>query len=531
MSEMSPLPQHPFAPLHDERQLLGQKRYREAHTACRQIIEKNADTPDAYYVMGVISYEHHDFMRAMKLFEVAIEKGHPEPGPHVQLARCFTNLNMPKKALQSIDVARRLNPKDGYTLSSIGATLSRLDRHADAALFYRKASEVAPEDPSVFFNLGSTLQFMGDFDGAESAYLTALNLAPSYTQARVHLTLIRTQTPDKNDLEPLEIAWRERHPKDLEGGLNIAHAFAKVYGDLGDSAAMMTWLDRGKSLILPHIPNRQKKDLASYAAAKSLAKTLEYDIDTPAEGPIFIVGLPRSGTTLIDRILSSHSEMISAGERTEFAASFHEQLGGGGTDIVDANMLLKAPGTDMLAIGDLYRDRIEAILDGDERFTDKMPINVMFAPAILAAIPTARIVCLRRHPADSVLSIYRQLFELSAIHYRYAYDLESLANYVVAFNELVDVYVRALPSSRFTVMDYERLVDQPENEIRRLLAHCGLPFEQDCLDFQNNAAPVATASVAQVRKPIYKSAIGRWKQYQDHLEPALAILRQSGLLE
>jgi hypothetical protein len=96
---------------------------------------------------------------------------------------------------------------------------------------------------------------------------------------------------------------------------------------------------------------------------------------------------------------------------------------------------------------------------------------------------------------------------------------------------LVDVYVQAFPSSRFTVMDYERLVDQPENEIRRLLAHCGLPFEQDCLDFQNNAAPVATASVAQVRKPIYKSAIGRWKQYQDHLEPALAILRQSGLLE
>ncbi|KCZ94102.1 tetratricopeptide repeat-containing sulfotransferase family protein [Hyphomonas johnsonii] len=517
-----------FSPLHEARRLLGGKRYREAHALCRAMVEQDPDCADAFYVLGIISYEHGDFERALKLFEVAVQKGHPEPGPHVQAARCFAHLNMPKQALARIDAAKRLNPVDNYTLASIGATLSRLDRHEEAVVFHRKATQASPNDALSFFNLGSSLQFMGDFNGAKEAYRSALRIAPAYTPARVHLTLLTQHTPEHNDLPLLQEAWEKRHPDDAEGGLQLAHAIAKVHEDLADPESVMIWLDRGKALIRQLVPDQQVQDRASFDAAKTLAHALEQDPDTPADGPIFIVGLPRSGTTLVDRIISSHSEIISAGERTEFGACLHRGTGEASRDILDADVISRAAQIDLSAVGERYLESVRAILDGPQRFTDKMPINAFFAPAILAAIPTARVICLRRHPADSVLSIYRQLFAPSATHFRYAYHLESLANHVVAFHQLISTYVETLPKSRFMVIDYENLVENPGAETRRLLTFSGLAFEQACLDFHGNAAPVATASVAQVRQPMYTSSKGRWVRYREQLQPALEILRENG---
>lgn len=526
----SGLPQR-FAPLHEARHLLGEKKYREAHAVCRKTIEQEPNCADAYYVLGIISYEHLDFARALKLFEAAVEKGHPEPGPHVQAARSLANLNMPKQALGHIEAAKKLNPEDGYTLASIAATLSRLDRHEDAVTFHRKATQASPNDALSFFNLGSSLQFIGDFDGAKEAYQHSLRLVPEYTPARVHLTLITKHTPEQNDLPLLQDAWQKRHPQDAEGGLQLAHAIAKVYEDLGDPESTMTWLDRGKALIRQRVPDRQAQDSASYAATKALSHALKQDADTPADGPVFIVGLPRTGTTLVDRILSSHSQMISAGERTEFGACLLRGTGETSQDVLEARVISKVATIDLSAVGESYLDSVSAILDSPQRFTDKLPMNAFFVPAILAAIPTARVICLRRHPADSVLSIYRQLFAVSAMYNRYAYDLENLADYVVAFHELVETYIQTLPASRFMVIDYENLVDNPEAETRRLLEFSGLDFEPECLDFQNNAAPTATASVAQVRQPIHTSSKGRWKRYQAQLQPALKILREHGRLE
>jgi hypothetical protein len=159
-----------------------------------------------------------------------------------------------------------------------------------------------------------------------------------------------------------------------------------------------------------------------------------------------------------------------------------------------------------------------------------MPLNVFFVPAILSALPNARVICLRRHPADSVLSIYKQMFDPSTQIYRFAQHLEDLAEYIVLFRKLVDAYSANLPASRFTIVDYEILVESAEMEIRRVLDFCGLDFEQACLDFHENAAPVSTASVSQVRRPMYSSSKGRWKRFEAQLEPALKILRAHGAM-
>ena len=149
---------------------------------------------------------------------------------------------------------------------------------------------------------------------------------------------------------------------------------------------------------------------------------------------------------------------------------------------------------------------------------------------ILAALPQARLICLRRHPADTVLSNYRQMFATSFSYYNYAYRLEDTARYYVRFDRLVRHFEAALPADRFTTVHYENVVTDLETETRRLLKFCGLGFEAQCLAFHENAAPVATASSAQVREPLYTSALGRWKRYEAGLAPALDVLEAAGCL-
>lgn len=520
-----------FEPLHEGWRLLGQKAYKQAHAYCREIAIKDPKHADAYYILGIISYEHHDFERALKLFEVAIQNQHPAPGPEVQAARCLGHLNRSKEALAYIEAAQRQDPKDGYTLASIAATLSRLDRHEEAAIFHRKATNAEPNNPGHWFNLGSALQFNGDVDGASQAYQRALRLAPHFTPALVHLTLMAGSQDSRHYREQLETAWNNRHPQDIEGGLQVAHGLAKICEDTGQTKQAMDWLNKGKALVRKAVPSRKQADAASFAAAKKLSRTLQIAATAQGDGPVFIVGLPRTGTTLLDRIISSHSEIISAGERTEFGALFKQSASVRAALPADAAVLERAPHVDLKAVGDAYVENLRAILGAPSRFTDKMPINVLLAPVILSAIADAKIICLRRHPADSVLSMYRQLFAVSALHNRCAYDLADLGNYVADFYDLLDAFIAALPEDRFMIMDYEALVQSPDAEVRRTLTFCSLSYEAECLSFHNNPAPVGTASVGQVRRPLYTSAVGRWTHYEDSLTAALDILRQRGKLK
>ena len=165
------------------------------------------------------------------------------------------------------------------------------------------------------------------------------------------------------------------------------------------------------------------------------------------------------------------------------------------------------------------------------RFIDKLPLNAIYAPIILSALPNARIICLRRHPADTVLSNYRQLFATRYPYYDYALNLEATANYYVGFDRMIRHFSDTLPADRFTQVHYEDVVADIEGEARRLLDFCGLAFEPQCIDFHRNTAPVATASSAQVREPLYTRALARWKRYEAHLGPALDILEAADCIQ
>ena len=223
--------------------------------------------------------------------------------------------------------------------------------------------------------------------------------------------------------------------------------------------------------------------------------------------------------------------MTSAGELTDFALCLKRQLNTPSRYVLDRETLLGAQQADMDALGRAYIAHVGKTLGMEGRFIDKMPLNAFYAPLILKALPNARVICLRRHPLDTVLSNYRQLFATSFSYYNYALNLETAARYYVGFDRMMARFRDALPEDRFTEVHYESIIADQEGETRRLLDFCGLDFDPACLAFHENAAPVATASSVQVRRPLYSTSLNRWRKVEDELAPAIAILDKAGLLE
>ena len=504
--------------------------YKSAHTECMNVLSVSPQEGEVFYLLGWLALDHSNYAKAIELFDRSITLGLQSAAPEAQAARCFLALDRKEEAAQRVAKAIELSPTDAMTNDTIGVVLSRIGRHDSAVPYYQKAITLQAENPDYQYNLGIALQFVGDLDGARSAFDECVRLNPKDTRARIARVSLRRQTESHNDIENLTRAWTELPPNNPDAALQLAHALAKSHEDLGDSHLAMMWLAKGKAQKRQHLPNREQEDAALFAAACSNLSSLKIEDANHPEGPVFIVGMPRTGTTLVDRILTTHPKIVSAGELSDFSIALKRTARTAGSYVLDADTLNAAPKSDLDGVGKTYLANVRSALGIEGRFTDKMPLNVFFAPAILAALPSARVICLRRHPADTVLSNYRQLFATGYSYYSYAYDLEQCAHYTVNFNKLINAYAAQLPSNRFRILEYETLATNFETETRNLLEFCDLEWDPACLDFHLNAAPVATASSVQVREPINTASIGRWLRYRPEIDSALAILAEAGLL-
>jgi len=484
---------------------------------------------EAHLLLGVIAGDHQNFAKAIELLDraAALAPRHIQALALAFKARNLTALNRRGDALKTAEASAALHPRDAQTLDMLGVVYTRAGLHERAAPFYERAAAIQGT-PGQFYNLGAALQFLGRFDEAKAAYRKCIAKAPHHAQAWSSLTQISRATQATNDIPALEAAFAARS-SNWEDGLNLGHALAKSFEDIGDPASAMMWLDRGKSRRRAAQPYREAFDSELFAAAMRSA-TLP-----PAEGyrdaaPIFVVGMPRTGTTLVDRILSSHSEVTSAGELSDFSLVMKRMAKTTSPYVLDAETLDVAAGLDPAAMGEAYVQSVRKTLNLTGRFVDKMPLNVFVAAHLLRALPEARVICLRRHPADTVLANYRQLFSTQFAYYAYAFDLTDTARYFVQFDRLVKQFEASLPADRFRVVRYEEMVTDFEPSVRSLLDFCGLSFEPACLDFHENTAPVATASAAQVRQPLYTSALARWKRYRPALDPAIRVLVDAGIM-
>ena len=510
---------------------LANKDYQRTHELCLSILAAEPTFARAYFLLALIAVEHENYHKALDVLDRAIRFDAQQAEFFAHRARCFLALNRQQDARLALESASQQLIYSAHTADTIGVTYTRLGDHARAVDFFKQAVAKQPENASFMYNLGTALQFAGDFINAGECYEKAIILEPTLVKAHSALSQLRKQSSDNNHIERLEKLWHSDLTHDADNCLNLGHALAKEYEDLGDTKRSFQYLVAAKRLKRQKISPTSTVDQSLFDAARSgFAAMQSQEIEGFITGePIFIVGMPRTGTTLVDRILSSHSCISSAGELTHFALALKRLTGTPSPYVLDAETLNQSSQVNFTQLGKQYLDSTRPLTGQSLHFTDKMPLNFFYVGLIAAALPQAKIIIVIRNPLDTCLSNYRQLFSTRFPYYNYAYDLRDTANYYVQFFQLMEFWQSVLPNN-VHVLHYEKLVADTETEVKRLVAHCGLQFEHTCLEFHKNESAVSTASSVQVRSPIYSSSIKRWQKYQLELQPIIELFQSHNIV-
>lgn len=414
-----------------------------------------------------------------------------------------------RSAVQALKAGDGAN--DPGLLARLAEFETQLGGHAAALNTLRKAASMQPGDPALAYNLASAEIANGELAAAEARLdgLIACNAADY--DAYYNRATLRKQTPERNHVE--ELAGRLGALQDPRGEAALCYALAKELEDLGEYDDSFAYLQRGAQARHRRLQYRVETDIG---AMEKIARCFgrdyfdRQDADGAGEGAIFVLGLPRSGTTLVDRILSSHPDIESAGEVNDLAIAITRHGGGAGSK---ADLIERAAAMDAGPAGRQYMKAMRERGGGARFIIDKTPLNFLYIGLIAKALPRAKIVHVDRDPMDAGFAMYKTLFRMG---YPFSYDLEEIGRYMRAKSMLMDHWRRFL-DGRIIGMSYEALVANQESESRRLIEAIGVPWRDECLSFHENTAPAATASAAQVRRPIYASSVGKWKYYERHL--------------
>lgn len=502
---------------------LRRKDYKSIHSQSIAAIQSNIRDPLPYFLLGVLASDHGNHRKALELFTKSTELGPDEPTFAVYRAKELSTLGLQNEAKIAANTAAQSGVKDAFLLDTLGVIYSRSGDHMAAIPLFKRAVSGQPDQANFHYNLAASAQFLGDFDTARTAYRTTLELDPAFYRAWPPLVSLRKQTLSDNHLEALTALFEEARG-DADAQLQIGHAIAKTLEDLDRHAESLDWLLRGKSAKREQLRYDRLEGERLFKAAKTAPPmqalhdkmAIQKSMSEPL--PIFIVGLPRSGTTLVDRILSSHTHVTSAGELNIFAELIKKRADTPSNLVMDADTLIRANTLDLSEVGANYQaflqDRFQALEPSETpAIIDKMPLNFFYAGLIHKALPRARIIALRRGAMDSCLSNFRQLFSTQYSYYNYSFDLGDTAWFYRQFDALMSHWAETLPPERFMEVRYEDIVFDQDRQTRRLLDFCDLDWQEACLRFHENSAPVSTASSVQVRQPLYSGSIGRWQKY------------------
>jgi tetratricopeptide (TPR) repeat protein len=512
--------------LHQQAQkALNQGLYQQAHQKLIAILQQDKYFADAYFLLAMIASAHHNLAKAIDLIKQA-NVLLPNNAEYLsQLAKHYALDHNHVQAVSFAELAAKSTSASlsSLTLDTLGVAYSQMGLHEKAVVFFEKAVAINNENPTYFFNLGASLKFTGDFDGARKAYEKAILLAPNYYKAHSALTGLGGISSDSNHIPQLEKLFKQTQHADDR--LYIGHALAREYEALKDFDKAFYYLETAKAFKLTQFSYSIAEDIALFDSLKEHFskgdKPLNQGFET--KEPIFVVGMPRSGTTLVERIISQHSDVTSAGELQHFGLLLKKMAKTTSNRVIDADTIKATSTINFEKLGQAYIESTRAITGKTARFVDKMPLNVLYVGFILQALPKAKIVCLDRDPLDTIVSNFRQLFAVNQSYYSYSYDLETTTEFYVQFRKLAALWLELFPEN-FYLVNYEKLVNEPLVESQKLIEFCNLSWQEQCVNIHLNAAPVATASALQVRSPINNRSVGNWKKYDAYLANVKEIL-------
>ena len=500
------------------------------------------------------SMKKKDIRQAISSSNLLVQK-HPDfaPGWHAT-SHVAQLIKQPESALLAIDRALKLEPQNtdwqlhragcllmcgdnencGKLLNSLTADFARFDSsqlsqlaflcnriefHDEAIEIYQKLIELKPGEGEHWYNLASIQRFKGLIEQAEASLDKAIELNQGDYEAYQLRSDLRKQTSSSNHIAQLQSLLKSGITVPA-GEVQICYALAKELEDTDNSQESFKILERGASLRRKHINYTIEDDL----------KTIDSIMDTfgsalfatPPRGlstrePVFVIGLPRTGTTLVERILGAHPEVFAAGELNNFAVQMMQQVRqqSGAHKLSRKELVQQTAKLDFESLGQAYLESSRPLTGHTAHFVDKMPLNFLYAGLIHLAMPNAKIVHLTRHPMDTCYAIYKCLFQDA---YPWSYDLQEIASYYSAYRQLMTHWNAVMPGVIYE-LSYEDLVGDVEGNARKLLDYCGLPWDSRCVRFHESQATSTTASAAQVRQPVYQSSVGRWKSYRSQLSP------------
>jgi tetratricopeptide (TPR) repeat protein len=524
LQKLSPVEQSLLA---EAQRLFDAGQLSEARQRCEQLINTKPRAPEPLLLKAWVHVQENDFFAAQNAVRQAALLLPTDAGVQAWAAEVCSAAGDLQAAEKYQFQTTRLHSKDPAVLRSLAASLTNGERYQEALTYYQRLLKRVPGDANVRLNVAYAARFAGEMDIAREALLKLLEENPAFYQAQFALSQLRTADPEHNHIE-----WFEKSlaagGEDTQAKGFLGYALGKEYEDLGEYDRAFHYYSLGAAA-------QNQAHRRAGADAGMIARLQEHfsDLPTPTDGDlgrgmVFIVGLPRTGTTLLDRILGAHSQIENSGELLAFPFSVHRCLGLKVRGVMTTDLLSSLGALQDEELGKAYLACLPDRLRQRSFLTDKNPINFLYAGLIAKALPGASIINMQRNPMDSCFSNFKQLFAPGA--YLHSYDLAEMAGYYSAYSSLMGLWKAAL-GDRYIEVFYEDLVSDSEAEVRRLLRVLGLDWEDAILDFHRRESSVGSASFAQVRQPVYSSSVAKWRHFKPYLHPLREALVKAGISE
>ena len=509
---------------------INQGKYPLVQQLCQQILNVDREHADAWFLLGISEAAKMNVRQGLQYLKnaVALKPENTEYLAH--MAKLLTLLDQKIVAKKVAEDALALKPENALTLDTLGVVFNKLGERETARKAFTRAIKYQPNNAQFHYNLASAAQFVGEPDEARLHYEKAIQIKPDFYRAYWGLSELEKNEVNESRLEKL-LELFENSNLNSADQLYLGHAISRIYEYQGNYDKAYEYLELGKRKRKIEVNYSHRVDQSLFDALKSDFKTGNTGSGQDSkqgENAIFVLGMPRSGTTLVERIIDNHSQVKSLGELQNFGLAVKNISGNKSNLVLDEAVIREASVKDPLEIGSYYLASLRGRIDPEKRFLDKLPHNFIYIGFILNALPAAKIVCVNRNPMDVVISNFRQLFSITSSYYNYHYDITNTAMYYTLFYDLM-LYWKNVFEGRIYEVSYEKLTEEPELVVRGLLDNLGLEWEPQCLEFHKNISSVATASTMQVRQPLYRTSVGRWKNYANQLEGLKVIFDRVGI--
>ncbi len=503
---------------------LQENQFEEADRITREIIRINPGNVEALRLMGRMAERQNRIGIAERQYRRALEIAPDYTGVIVDLAKLLRDDDRFEEAIACFRQAIEMEPENARFHDLLANALAPAALTYEAIEAHQKAIELDPKLAIAWLGLGHMLKTVGRQDEAIEAYHQCYELEPDIGAIQWSLANLKTYHFKDEEIEDMETKI-ERDDLGTESEVNFLFALAKAREDRKEYGRAWHYYHEGNTKrrmneiydpVETEVVNDKILDVFS---KELLEKNADAGYTDPS--PIFVIGLPRSGSTLVEQILASHS-LVEGTSELPYITRITRSLNRNRADGINYpkavaeldNRHFVAMGKDYIKFSQMHRT------EGKQHFIDKNPNNFPAVGFIHLILPNAKIIDARRHPMDACFSGYRQLF---ARGQPFTYDLTEIGEYYLQYQRMMDYWREALPGRVLTVQ-YEEVVTDFENQVRRLLEYCGLPFEEGCLNFYDTDRPVRTASSEQVRQPIYTQSISRWRHYEQHLDELKDVL-------